>query len=308
MGFDFDDDDLDDYLESVFRGFMGSFRSSDPPVTKPFYFTHAEYTAGDPFSFASAFFSIVPIFAVVAFAAIVVSHRSGHALYLVFVSIFTEVAGSILKKTIGAPRPNRSLGSGTHGMPSTHAMLAAALSVHFFFVVFSLRSFLPGLSGARRMLLSSAAFAVAALVCLSRWYLGYHSVLQITVGVGLGVLCGWASAAVLLLFPPAHRAFDCLASAVVSAVMGPAGRWVDLNTLPAGLAAEAEETSAAWRRDAASLSADDHAHGTAETRHSGDSAAPASKRRRSGANTYRGDCDGNTTPVVRQRRGAPLDE
>lgn len=106
------------------------------------------------------------------------------AYVVTFASIATFAAVELLKTIIERPRPyiafsnviTRDTHAGGFGFPSGHSAFAVLLAVLLWEVVpKKLRFVLP---------------FMAALVCVSRVYLGVHSVLDVIGGASLGMLIG----------------------------------------------------------------------------------------------------------------------
>ena len=93
--------------------------------------------------------------------------------------LLAYVAASVLKRVLREPRPPNALRA-DFGMPSAHAAAALALAL-----LLPLSTQLPL---AVRRVLQLGAFAIAALVAVSRVYLRYHSSAQVAAGALLGAV------------------------------------------------------------------------------------------------------------------------
>src|SRR3989338_6636821 len=123
-----------------------------------------------------AWSSMLPIFLVVAFAAIIVVKRELQFLAFVASLLVSEVVNLILKHSIQEPRPHGSYMTG-YGMPSSHAQFMTFVATYGLLHLWLHLSFhfeklvKPTLT----VIIMNSTFAV----CVSRVYLGVHSLHQV---------------------------------------------------------------------------------------------------------------------------------
>lgn len=171
-----------------------------PPALRDFSLTHVEYTAGDPFGFPLALVTLTPVFAMVAYATLLVSRRDLGTAAMVAGQLGNEVLNYALKHALQHPRPDTASGSSpAYGMPSNHAQFMGFLAGYaaaWAGVCWRVR---PAWRGA----VVACAHACGLAVCFSRWYLGYHTPAQVGVGyaVGCGVGVAWFGVVQAVLRP-----------------------------------------------------------------------------------------------------------
>ncbi|XP_044021904.1 sphingosine-1-phosphate phosphatase 1 [Siniperca chuatsi] len=120
---------------------------------------------------------------------------------LIMVWVWVMYLGQCTKDVIGWPRPAsppvvkvEMFYNSEYGMPSTHAMSGAAIPFSLFFMTYGRWEY-PFTLGL------SLALCWCLLVCVSRIYMGMHSILDVTVGVLYSFL-------ILLFFLPALDLID----------------------------------------------------------------------------------------------------
>lgn len=107
-----------------------------------------------------------------------------HLLFLIGLVISHESA-KIMKKMLKQPRPTGAFLS-SYGMPSDHSMFMFFITSY---VILFLRSN-PRLRRSSFAISAVSLIVTSCLVCFSRLYLGVHSVDQVSVGAGIGILLG----------------------------------------------------------------------------------------------------------------------
>ena len=164
-------------------------------ATKQFRLTAITYVSGDRVGFGLAAISLFPVFIVAQLVALVAVRRDWQTYVLLVGIILNVVFNALLKDAIKEPRPGRcdedTFDSGSvdeYGMPSNHAQFMGFLAMYVALFLFH-RVEAPRWELCAWSLL---AFSAAQLVCVSRVYLGYHSVEQVSVGMVVGVVAGSA--------------------------------------------------------------------------------------------------------------------
>jgi len=128
---------------------------------------------------------------------------------IIILTIFTDLIGNTLKDLFQHARPclemydlirapfseNTQCETSTSGMPSNHAM-------NFFSVFTFISFFFPY----RKVIISS--FGIAALVAISRVYLGDHFPSQILVGSAIGMALGLGFAGLIHKWQPSLRFYE----------------------------------------------------------------------------------------------------
>lgn len=135
---------------------------------------------------ALAYASLVPVFLVVSYAALIAARRDIATIYFVLGQLVNEIYTTVLKELIQQPRPG-PLGNG-YGMPSRHAQFAffAASYITLYLVkrvTFSSRVW--------NWYYAACAIALALIVSYSRVYLNYHTTAQVMAGIANGTLAGY---------------------------------------------------------------------------------------------------------------------
>lgn len=162
---------------------------------RAFSLTHVQYKHGDHVGFLMALISLSPIFAMVSYATLGIVRRDLATASLCFGQLLNEVINYALKHTIKEPRPvilgaahaaALHAGAPKYGMPSDHSQFMAFLATYL--AVWALRSWKA--PAHERYFVILASQLAAAAVAASRVYLGYHSVLQVLAGYGVGCVTG----------------------------------------------------------------------------------------------------------------------
>jgi dolichyldiphosphatase len=158
---------------------------------QPFSLTYVVYPAHDKVGQLFALLSLTPVFVIVALTTLLASRRDlGTAAFLAG-QLLNEALNWVLKHTVKAERP-ASVGGHAwvpkYGWPSNHSQFMGFAAAYVcLWAAYKWRA------GARwRLLTGVAAITLAALVGYSRLYLGYHDVIQVAAGLGIGALAGAA--------------------------------------------------------------------------------------------------------------------
>lgn len=104
-----------------------------------------------------------------------------------------EVLNKILKRIIKDPRPlERKDAYGKWGMPSSHAQFMGFFTAYLvlFICLRQKNTYRTAVGRAGMKLLVSMLAVVNIVVCLSRVYLSYHTLLQVLVGQLIGISLG----------------------------------------------------------------------------------------------------------------------
>lgn len=157
----------------------------------PFDHTYVLYDPNDGLSLVCVFFSLFPILVLVGYFAWFVVTREVEAVVIAGGHIVNEILNKVCKELIRHERPEFSGGSG-YGMPSAHAQFMGFLSAYFFLKVILQWNVQHNHDSSRRekTIYVFCIISFAFFVCLSRVYLLYHTVIQVLVGVSLGLLHG----------------------------------------------------------------------------------------------------------------------
>ncbi|PVU95194.1 hypothetical protein BB561_001977 [Smittium simulii] len=95
--------------------------------------------------------------------------------------VINELINNVLKKMFKQPRPSGK-GMG-YGMPSAHAQFFTFL---FFYLISNIKTKSNFIEQSKRVV-APVLFSLLVLVCWSRVYHGYHTLIQVLVGVSFGV-------------------------------------------------------------------------------------------------------------------------
>ena len=180
-----------------------------PPKTpmKPFSLTYVRYPEDDPLGLAMAIASLAPFCMIWTTVGAFMARRELWDVLTLLGILANEVLAQALKRHFKEPRPATCElvdFCDTHGMPSSHAQLAAFVAtlttLHFVrrreeFMVFCRwnkreASGRAGHTDPMTLALVLIAWPMAGLVCASRVYLGYHSVQQVVAGTCVGCVFG----------------------------------------------------------------------------------------------------------------------
>ncbi|XP_052091335.1 dolichyldiphosphatase 1-like [Mytilus californianus] len=168
--------------------------------------THVEYPKGDLIGYVLAWFSLVPIFVCVGFAALIIFRRDLHTISYFIGIILNELLNLVLKHVIREHRPLRGRQTlfTEYGMPSSHAQFAWFFSTYMVFFLF-IRVYRNSnwVDDLWKYITSIGCFFVSSLVLYSRVYLGYHTFFQVSCGALMGVFLGavWFGVVQIILTP-----------------------------------------------------------------------------------------------------------
>ena len=163
------------------------------PNKKAFSLTYVVYDEGDVVGMLLALFTLLPIFAVVMYVTLIVRTRSLHTLYAFVGQMLNEGANFLLKHFFAEKRPAGS-DRDDPGMPSNHSQFVFFFCAYWIFYYTHLYRKRKGEWTARQKIEAvvglASVFLACTLTCVSRLYLGYHTVAQVLVGIGFGCLFG----------------------------------------------------------------------------------------------------------------------
>ncbi|SCU77474.1 LAFA_0A01882g1_1 [Lachancea sp. 'fantastica'] len=164
------------------------------PILIPFDDTYILYDPSDPISYVLVYFSLLPIGILIFYFSWFVATRELEAVIIAGGQLINEILNNVLKNIIKEQRPASFGGSfqkdtlrSAYGMPSAHSQFMG-----FFLAYWSLKLVQQwsGIGSIRKALSILAAVLTTAMVAISRIYLGYHSVAQVSIGIALGGLLG----------------------------------------------------------------------------------------------------------------------
>lgn len=171
----------------------------DCPALKTFGLTYVRYAAGDHLGLLLSVVTLLPIFIPAQLVALLLVRRDWETLVF-FVGIIVNVAfNGALKHAIREPRPSSacsagidsSFEAGSHeefGMPSNHAQFMGFVAMFStLYLVARVKA-----STLELTIIALASWIAAGLCSYSRVYLGYHTLIQVVVGTGMGALVGAA--------------------------------------------------------------------------------------------------------------------
>ncbi|AQZ13078.1 CAX4 (YGR036C) [Zygosaccharomyces parabailii] len=160
------------------------------PNLIPFDDTYILYDRTDPVSFASAYFSLLPMGILIFELSWFITTRELEACIMAAGQVANELFNNIVKDIVKQPRPysfgdsfQQDTMRSCYGMPSAHSQFMG-----FFCTYTSLRFCYrwKGLTRRKRLLGIAFVSFLAFCVCFSRVYLHYHSLQQVLVGAVLG--------------------------------------------------------------------------------------------------------------------------
>ncbi|PPQ74336.1 hypothetical protein CVT24_000690 [Panaeolus cyanescens] len=173
--------------------------------------THVLYDDSSYLSFALALVTLSPILLMASYAALAVQLREYTILVMWTGQFFGELLNSIIKDAIKQERPRQHLGSG-YGFPSSHSQYMA-----YFTAFLTLW----------RLVVYTALFGWTGAVAYSRYYLGYHTPLQIVWGLVIGAVLGISLYILAILIP--QRAPDSVLGQIKTFILdNPVSVWFQL--------------------------------------------------------------------------------
>lgn len=163
---------------------------------EPIVFTLVEYPKGDLYGKLLAIISLLPIFSIAGFLALIMFRRDLHTITFFCGVLLNDVVNRILKHWIKEPRPiirYHMFKENGYGMPSSHSQFIWFFTVYTtLFILIRLHHMNNNapLERAVRILVLITCWALAFLVSISRIYLVYHTWPQVFVGSAIGTLLG----------------------------------------------------------------------------------------------------------------------
>jgi len=186
-------------------------KGMDCPYGVPFgppmgYFTWPKEDDRQVLHYLAAFYSVMPFLLAVGFPILFVFTRGLREMLAIIFFWGHKAVMRCLKHMAAQKRPE---GSCLHscGMPSGHSLDGASFLMWFVLEV----AFSRSLSLREKVLCIAAVCAVFGPVAWSRLFFKDHSLSQVSVGTGVGILCGIAWYALLQL-----RAIEWLLKAIVA--------------------------------------------------------------------------------------------
>ncbi|ORX86986.1 PAP2-domain-containing protein [Anaeromyces robustus] len=153
---------------------------------KPVSVTFFEYERGDIIGFCLAYSSLLPVFLIVSYTAVILARRELIIVFTLIGQLLNEVLNAIIKNVIKQPRPIDSPVGG-YGMPSSHAQFMFFFSTYCILYMFMK---LKMKNDVWKYLLSAALIGASLVVSYSRYYLSYHTIKQVCVGIIIGICSG----------------------------------------------------------------------------------------------------------------------
>jgi dolichyldiphosphatase len=165
---------------------------------KVFEFTYAEYPANEPiWGLLMVLISFVPHLIPIVVFTRYVTLKCHHHMYFFVGLVASHECAKILKKLIKQPRPIGAPLS-TYGMPSDHSQFVAFTAIYLFQVLIARQ----GMRKSALFLSCISMIFICIGVLYSRVYLRAHTVEQVLVGAGLGLITGrlwyWLTRTILL--------------------------------------------------------------------------------------------------------------
>lgn len=159
--------------------------------------TYVRFNEGDIIGELLAYITLAPVFVMVMYATLIILRRDYSTFFALGGQLFNLLLNKILKKLIDEPRPLDSLDISDSGMPSNHSQFIGYFAT-FYILQFLFNSKI--LSIQYRCLYSFFLVILATLVCYSRYYLEYHTIAQVLVGVAIGSSVGvlWSMIDIIL--------------------------------------------------------------------------------------------------------------
>ncbi|KAL7675709.1 hypothetical protein ACOME3_001976 [Neoechinorhynchus agilis] len=162
----------------------------------PFDLTYVQYRAGDPIGFCMAFCSVLPMFVIFSFGVLVILRRDMQTIFLFIGCFLCEFLNRCLKLIFRIERPDsenpKQLHHYNYGMPSSHAQQMSFICCYFMLIIeyrtILDSSFYPLSGRLAKILVHCCSISLAFIVSLSRVYLEYHSIDQVVVGAGFGIV------------------------------------------------------------------------------------------------------------------------
>ena len=151
--------------------------------------THVTFDQGDTIGEILAYITLTPVFLMVMYTTLILLRRDYTTFYALGGQLLNLVFNKILKKLIDQPRPIHNHELSDSGMPSNHSQFIGYFVVYYS-IQFLFNSHSKTLSVQYKYFYSFSLFILGALVCFSRYYLGYHTVDQVLVGAGVGTTVG----------------------------------------------------------------------------------------------------------------------
>ena len=152
----------------------------------PLDMTYVVYSRHSHLSLFFALITFLPLVIFISLATLVLFRRELEALNQCIGLVLSTALNHALKRAFAHPRPAHSAKEG-HGMPSDHAQFMAFYTAYASCWLFH-RACVRGYT---RYVLVLGLMGATALVAVSRLDLGVHSVDQVGVGLGVGLVTGY---------------------------------------------------------------------------------------------------------------------
>ncbi|KAL5286974.1 DOLPP1 family protein [Megaselia abdita] len=165
----------------------------DQTEWSPVKLTLVEYPKDDTVGFVYAAASLAPLVIIVGLLTLILFRRDLWTITFFSNLMLDELLNKLLKNMIKSPRPmERKDAYGKYGMPSSHAQFMGFFTAYLilFICLRQHQTYRNFFGKVVRNLLVMMLVVVNIIVCLSRVYLSYHTLLQVCVGQGIGITLG----------------------------------------------------------------------------------------------------------------------
>jgi membrane-associated phospholipid phosphatase len=144
-------------------------------------------TNPDPFEAFMVFISVVPYFLGLVICMKFLVTRTARGSLLFIMLVVQNAIGETIKNFIMQVRPEGAC-SKSFGMPSSHSAFITSLATWLLLEEMGFEKWVVFKDTPWRKIMNILCWAIAPFVCYSRYYLGYHTVQQISWGVLMGVV------------------------------------------------------------------------------------------------------------------------
>jgi len=179
---------------------------------KPISLTYVTYPDDDIVGKVLAWSSLFPIFIIVSFVTLILFRREVHTMMFFLGILLNEAVNMVLKRYFQEARPCRpgdeAFLYSKHGMPSSHCQFMSFFAAYL--ILFAYMRLKPHESEnfiLRKHVIAFSSLLSAVLVSISRIYLHYHTLEQVSVGLIVGGISGiaWYLIVVSFCMPCAHQ-------------------------------------------------------------------------------------------------------
>ncbi|KAG8961937.1 hypothetical protein FRC03_004801 [Tulasnella sp. 419] len=169
------------------------FDGTNPTVLASLDLTHVLYDSTSSTSEALAIITLTPILLFASYAALIVFNRELTIINMLIGQLSNEALNYVIKESIQVERPFQDHGSG-YGFPSSHSQYMGYFATFLIFHLLSSHTFPTHgyrvVDGIQTVAVCFALLLWAGTVAYSRYYLSYHTPLQIIGGLLVGSVFG----------------------------------------------------------------------------------------------------------------------